>query len=203
MSPGAEPQRNILDQEEQEARVDGCWGWEPWGSDTGPLKWPFLSGEQGEPSASLGENRREFKPGLRELGSGETEPLCKGNRADKRGPTETGAGDGGKLRLSMPSPAAPRAERLEAAGWSYEDGTISNLPLGSSSEATDLINIWRATLYHANADATCQGCSGRCRSRKWGAGVPLGESGLAWDPGGAASQLLGLVASPSSPAGWG
>lgn len=28
--------------------------------------------------------------------------------------------------------SAQRAEELEAAGWSYDDGTISDLPLGSS-----------------------------------------------------------------------
>ena len=48
-------------------------------------------------------------------------------------------------------------------------------------EAAD--NIYSVPPYHANADATCQGCSGRCRARKWGAGFTLGESGLALGSG--------------------
>lgn len=53
----------------------------------------------------------------------------------------------------------------------------------AAAEAADLINICSVPLYHANADATCQGCSGRCRARKWGAGFTLGESGLALGSG--------------------
>ena len=48
MSPGAEPQRNILDQEEQEARSGQVLGVGAVGVPALAPPLPFLSGEQGE-----------------------------------------------------------------------------------------------------------------------------------------------------------
>lgn len=53
----------------------------------------------------------------------------------------------------------------------------------AAAEAADLINIYSVPLYHANADATCQGCSGRCRAESGEQGSLWGSRGWPWDPG--------------------
>lgn len=61
---------------------------------------------------------------------------------------------------------AQGAEELKAAGWGYDDGTISNLApfptrRSEAAEAPDLINIYTVPFYHGNANDTHRRCSRR------------------------------------------
>lgn len=144
-------------------------GWAP--ASTSVL---FLFVEQGRMSVCLEKKKKDSKAVLENWSVGNFNPLCK-SKGGKHGTVATaGLGTEGDHGFHAKR-GARGAEELKAAGWGYDDGTISNLapfPICrlEAAEASDLINIYTVPFYHGNANDTHWRCSRRWEARKWGAG---------------------------------
>lgn len=77
MSPGAEPQRNILDQEEQEARSGRVLGVGAVGKPAGPPRGPSSLENRESECFLRGKTEENSNPALENWDLGKLNPLCK------------------------------------------------------------------------------------------------------------------------------